>query len=189
MPLGVGGVRADCKCHGALSVCKGLCAVLFMVLFVSPLGMRLCAQTLRVRLVNGKNGHPMAGRCVNVWVGTERKDAMAIPTDKDGVASFHLAEGGEEINTQNRSNACGYFGVIDPVVKYADSIRVNAGYVSCQPHTPNYSWLGMTTFPTQKVIQSGVVTGNTCGRAKASPEPGEIVLFVRPLTWWEKLKQ
>jgi hypothetical protein len=64
----------------------------------------------------------MSNSYVNVWVGTKRKEAMVIPTDKDGIARLRL-------------------------------------------------------------------TDNDCGKATASPKPGELIIFVRPLTWWEKLKQ
>jgi hypothetical protein len=47
----------------------------------------------------------------------------------------------------------------------------------------------MTNFSTEEILQHGVATANTCGKATASPKPGEVILFVRPLTWWEKLKQ
>ena len=46
----------------------------------------LSAQTIEVKLIDGRNGHPIANSCVNVWVGNEQKDALAIPTDNDGVA-------------------------------------------------------------------------------------------------------
>lgn len=131
----------------------------------------------------------MAHKCVNVWVGKGQKTAMAIPTNGEGVARLRLTDKDAEINAQRRWKACGYFGVADPVVKYADTIRVNAGYVPCLPHVPDYSWLAHTTFSTKKVLRSGLVTANACGKARASPKPGEIVLFVRPLHWWEKLRE
>jgi hypothetical protein len=59
----------------------------------------------------------------------------------------------------------------------------------CEPHTPDYSWLATMRFATKKILQSGVVTANVCGKVTASPEPGEAILFVRPLSWWKKLKQ
>lgn len=114
---------------------------------------------------------------------------MAIPTDKDGVAKLRLTENDGEIDLHNKCKGCGDSGVIEPVVKYSDSFRVNAGYVSCQPHRPDYSWLSIQAFSTEDVLRSGVVTANVCGNAKASPEPGELIVFVRPLTLWEKLKQ
>jgi hypothetical protein len=114
---------------------------------------------------------------------------MAIPTDNNGVARLRLTDKDSEIDSGKPWRACGDFGVIDPVVKYDDSLRVNAGYVLCEPRTPDYSWLGITGFPTKQVVQQGIVTPNACGKATASPRPGEVIIFVRPLTWWEKLKQ
>lgn len=84
---------------------------------------------------------------------------------------------------------CGLSGVTNPVVKYGDAISIRAGYVLCQPHTPDYSWLVMTDFSTKEILQHGIVGANTCGKATASSKPRELIIFVRPLTWWEKLKQ
>jgi len=114
---------------------------------------------------------------------------MAIPTDKDGVAWVYLTHGDSDVNDQKQWKSCGGFGVINPVVKYADTIRINAGYALCQPHGSDYSWLAVTNFPTEQVIQQGVVTPNTCGKTTASPQPGEVILFVRHLTLWEMLKE
>lgn len=162
---------------------------LFLLFIFCSYGTALHAQTIRIKLVNGRTGRSEAGTCVNVWVGNERKSALAIPTDNDGVASLRLTDKDAEIDTANQWKACGNFGVIKPVVKYASSIRINAGYVLCQVRQPDHTWLAIQSFPTNEVFQSGVVTANVCGKAKASPEPGEVVLFVRPLSWWEKLKE
>lgn len=162
---------------------------LFVLLILGSYGTALRAQTIKIKLVNGRNGRPMVGKCVNVWVGTERVDALSVPTDKQGIASLVLTHQGAEINTQNQWPACGMWGVDNPVLKYADKIRINAGYVLCQLHKPGFSWLAIMTFSTKEVLQSGIVTKNTCGKAKASPKPGEIILFVRPLNFWEKLRE
>jgi len=145
------------------------------------------AQSIRIKLVNGRNGRPMANSCVNTWVGTERKTAMAVPTDKDGVARLYLTDKDAEINTQSQWKNCGDLGVLNPIVRYSDTIGINASYVLCERKS-DYSWLLIQRFPTAKVLHDGIVSSNTCGRAKATAEPGEIILFVRPLTWWEKFK-
>lgn len=80
-------------------------------------------------------------------------------------------------------------GVIHPVVKNSDTLRIVAGYVVCQPHAADYSWLATMEFSTKKIIQQGIVIGNTCGKSTASRTPGELLIFVRPLTWWEARKQ
>lgn len=162
---------------------------LFSILAFTLSSGALQAQTIKIELVNGRNGRPIANTCLNVWVGTERVNALSIPTDKNGIAVLRLTEENSEITTLNRWADCGAEGVINPILKYASTIKVNTGYVSCQLRTADYSWLAVRGFSTKEILQSGVVTANTCGKAKASPKPGELVIFVRPLTWWEKLKQ
>lgn len=163
-------------------------AFVFMVVSTCCWGTAVQAQTVRIQLVNGRNGRPVADSCVDVWVGNTQKEAMAIPTDRHGVATLRLTENDTEISV-HRWKGCGGFDVINPVVKYSESFRVHAGYVLCQFPKPDYSWLSIQTFSTRDVLRSGVVTANVCGHAKASPEPGELVVFVRPLTFWEKFKQ
>lgn len=164
-------------------------AILFTLLITGSWGTTLHAQGIGIRLVNGKNGRPIAGTCVNVWVGNKREDAMAIPTDKDGVASLRLTDKDGEVDIHNRWKDCGdFWGGINPVVKYDDSLRINAGYVLCHVRKPDYSWLAITNFSTKEVLEHGIATANTCGKVTASPKPGEVIIFVRPLTWWEKMK-
>jgi hypothetical protein len=156
-------------------------ALVLVLLAFGSSGAVLCAQTVEIELVNGRSGRPVPDKCVNVWVGKERKAAMAIPTDKDGVASLRLTDKDSEINTRRPWKGCGDFGVINPVVKYDDSLRINAGYVLCQLRKPDYSWLATRDFSAKQVVQQGIVTANTCGAATASPKSGEVILFVRPL--------
>jgi hypothetical protein len=61
-------------------------------------------------------------------------------------------------------------GVIDPVVKYADTIRVSVGYVSCASRKSDFSWLAITGFPTKDLIERGIVTPNTLRQAVSSAE-------------------
>lgn len=164
-------------------------AGLLLLLVLCLAAAALQAQTIRIKLVNGRTGRAVAGACVNVWVGNERKSALAIPTDNDGVASLRLTNRDAEVNAQKRWKECGDLGVTDPVVKDASSIRINVGYVLCQLRRADHTWLATQSFDTKQVLQSGIVSANTCGKAKALPTPGEVVLFVRPLSWWEKLKE
>ncbi len=160
---------------------------LFLILY----GTSLFAQTLEITLVDGRNGRPMVGASsyVNVWVGTERKEAIAIPTDESGVARLQLTLNTGEINIPNSSKDRGSIVVDHPVVSYNESFRLNAPYVLCGSGGSNYSWLGSENFSTKEILQHGYVSPNTCGKVTVSPQPGQVVLFVRPLTWWEKLKQ
>jgi len=122
-------------------------------------------------------------------MGNERKTAMAIPTDESGIARLRLTHNDSEIDIHNRWKGCGDFGIVNPIVKYDDSLHIRAGYVLCQLRKPDYSWLAVTNPSTKQILQQGIVTANTCGKATASPTPGEVVIFVRPLSWWEEMRQ
>ena len=175
-----------------LRLCGFPSFVSFMILFAGSLGTGLRAQTIRIKLVNGKNGHPMALRCLNLWVGDKSapksRPLLETQTDKNGFISIRLTTADTQVDSQSQQLACGLRGVIDPVLKYGDTVSVRAGLVWCQPGGSNYSWLAAATFSSERILQSGIVTPNACGKAKAFPTPGEVVLFVRPLTLWEKLK-
>src|SRR6266571_8635893 len=147
--------------------CWSLEPLVVLFIFLSAGWTGLYAQSIRIALVDGRTGRPMANSFVNTWVGTERKDAMSIPTDQDGVAGLFLTDKDSEVNTRS-----GDRGVVHPVVKYADTIRIVAGYVVCQPHAPDYSWLATMEFSTKQIVHQGIVTANTCGKATASPQPG-----------------
>ena len=60
----------------------------------------------------------MSNSYVNVWVGTKRKEAMVIPTDKDGIARLRLTDNDDEVNPHMREKYIGDNVVIDPIVKY-----------------------------------------------------------------------
>jgi hypothetical protein len=152
--------------------------------------MSLSAQTLEIKLVDGRNGRPIVGASayVNVWVGEERKEAIAIPTDDNGVARLQLTLNPNEVNIPIST---GHGTIVEkhPVVKYDESFRINAPYVLCGSGEGSHSWLDLKNFSTKEVLDQGYVSANTCGKATVSPQPGQVVLFVRPLTFWEKMKQ
>ena len=175
--------------HRQVSFCSGFLNFLVTVLLVLP-AMPLSAQTIEIKLVDGRNGHPMVGASsyVNVWAGRERKEAIAIPTDDKGVARLQLTL---NPNEENIPISTGHGTIVEshPVVKYDEFFRVNAPYVLCGAEEGNRSWLDLKNFSTKEVLDHGYVSANTCGKVTASPQPGQVVLFVRPLTFWEKMKQ
>ena len=172
-----------------VSFCFDFHSLLVTVLLILP-AMSLSAQTIEIKLVDGRNGHPMVGTSsyVNVWVGGERKEAIAIPTDEKGVARLQLTMNPSEVNIPDSKNN-GSIVVDHPIVKYAESFRINAPYVLCGAGGRSYSWLELKNFSTKEVLDHGYASSNTCGKAAASPQPGQVILFVRPLTFWEKMKQ
>lgn len=169
-----------------------------MVPFVLMLGALLFmqvspayAQNIKVTVLNGSNGHPIADKCMYVWVGN-KNDPMSGPllqtqTGSNGVINLHLTKE-QDITNSDTQLACGSTGTVGPSMRLGDTISIRTGYALCQTGIRD-SWLARSNFSTEEVLQHGIVTPNTCGKATASPRPKEVVLFVRPLTWWEKLKK
>lgn len=182
----------------AKSFARGLFSTA-LIMVVVPFGLALSgttlqAQTIHIKLVDGRNGKPLAGRCIRVGVG-DKSDLRRkwsggdMRTDAAGVVTLRLVAGDAEVDTQDGQPGCGGTVLNDPALKYGNGISVRPFLAFCQPHGANYSWLSLEVFTTEEVLQHGVVTANTCGKAKASPKPGEIIFFVRPLSWWERLKE
>ena len=125
---------------------------------------------------------------VNVWVGAKPKETIVISTNEKGVARLQLTMNPSEVNIPSSTNN-GSIVMDHPVVKYDESLRINAPYVLCEPGGGHYSWLELKNFIMKEVLDHGFASVNTCGKVTVSPQPGQVVLFVRPLTFWEKMKQ
>lgn len=65
-------------------------------------------------------------------------------------------------------------------------------YVALLNHFVSCTSFAEHTLALQTILSRGVLTLNTCEKRKSHPlqvkasEPGEIILFARPFTWWEK---
>lgn len=203
------------------SAAKGLLA---LFLFVSC-AVVLCAQTIQIKLVDGKTGRPvtysslMSLRTIlYVRPGGESELTLLLPADKHGVALLRLTHNDSEINVpeckgmqadseklqMNRNKKdeeefnkkykyCTAFEVNNPIVRFANSISIGPvirtlngttyfRYVPCWADS-------VTVFWTEEVLQHGVVTANNCGKATASPGPGQLTLFVRSPTQMEAGRQ
>jgi hypothetical protein len=125
-------------------------------------GTVLCAQEIRIRVVDGRNGHPIGDERVNVLFDAERS-ARLVPTDRSGVATVNL--GTDDVET----------------------IRITSDYyMPCQPHPKDSPFV---SYSIKEVLQSGIASSNLCGKIEGSPKPGELIFFVRPRSFLERLRQ
>ena len=140
------------------------------------------AQTLSVRLLNGRSGKPMANTYVNVWVGDQRKAAVPVLIGSNGSGALSLTDRETDVRVQAGSSPSTIF-------LYAPEVRLQVGFALCQTTRQKYSWLQITPYSTDQWTRTGIVTANTCGKAMAKPQPGVLTIFVRPLTFWEGLSE
>ena len=120
------------------------------------------AQQILIRVVDGRNGHPISDEKLQLWFNSQSGSAMSISTDKQGVAKVDAPSGAALLLSANLYVECRY--------------SKQTG-----PERP--------TYPVSDILRSGVLGANTCGKLKLSPTPGELVFFVRPEHWWEGMKR
>jgi hypothetical protein len=116
------------------------------------------AQTVVVKILNGKNHKPLAHFRVFIVLGDPRNQhTLDLNTDKEGTIQF------------DADNAKTF--QVKPI-----------GTVSCgeQPiGAPDRD------YSTEQVLKNGIVTRNDCGKFNPEPVRGQLLYLVRPATWLE----
>jgi hypothetical protein len=161
--------------------------------FFASYSTALRAQTIQIKLVDGKTGRPVAGACVGAWIkDANNKMSLYIPADKDGTARLRLTQEDSDVDiSYNQKLGCGGTGAVNPVLKYGDTLTTysTGDHPSCAfPESiPKARWKEID-FSTKEVLQHGVASAITCGKVMASPQPGEVILFVRSRNFHEKVQ-
>jgi len=125
----------------------------------------LCAaqqSRIDIKLLNGKNGHPIGDSTVNVWLGNEISASQMIPDAKDEIG-LDLA------------------GVEPRTLRVAPNMRLDCR--STNGHSPPGDQI---PYSLDEILSKGIVGENVCGKATASPTPGGLILFFRPMTFYER---
>jgi hypothetical protein len=107
-----------------------------------------------------------------------------LPLSKTAGVDPYWKEGGER------------HGILDiPFDPSGVSIAVRSSYgpgqwsyVNCDSvknRGPNrVHWYGVA-----QILNSGITAPNACSKRQAVARPGELVFFVRPMTFWEKMRE
>lgn len=156
--------------------------------FVSIFGPLVRAQDIRIKVIDGRNGRPASKECLNISVGNWHGADIVAETDKNGIAVLHLAD--SELTAEV---ACPGWPLRASAGEIQAIVVVSGSSVTCQEYggKPSPGELANRHIPSYSVkdiLASGVVAANTCGKIKAQPQSGELILFVRPLTFLEKWK-
>lgn len=173
-----------------------LSGLLGKVLLISALvglpGPLLHAQEIQIKVLNGRDGKPITNECVNVWIGTVYGAHLVAATNKDGVVVLHV-EGRELV----ADAACPGWPVRASGPTVVNAITVAGDkYVACQEYgkfapgerpTTNSLKDMIPSYPVKEIVDSGLSAANTCGKARATAKPGELVFFERPRGFWEKM--
>lgn len=159
-----------------------------LLLGVLSVGVTLHAQEVqfKIKVLNGRNGHPVAKSCVyvQVWGNPREFSAEEVATDDKGVVDIRLGNDAS-VRPGRKTSACFGQATVDTVLRYGDSVDILPNRdtaVACRP--PNKWGVRDYSYPVKLIVRQGTVGTNTCGKAAATPTPGEVILFVKPVHWW-----
>jgi 5-hydroxyisourate hydrolase-like protein (transthyretin family) len=125
------------------------------------------AQTLRVQILNGKTGKPVANEHVNLF----RSEGFGDLAGKRGVAGFTTDADGTVTTSEIAPEVHALFVSVDWHRQCSENEKVNR-----------------ISFSLQEIFVKGVVSENTCKpKVTRTALPGTLVLFVRDETFFEKM--
>lgn len=119
------------------------------------------AASLRIRVLDGRSGKPVAGEHLQIWINEAKGAAQDIVTGQDGIALLEAPAVGRVIVATDL-------------------------YVDCRPFKKGEA---RPAFSVSEIISNGVTAANTCGNANPEARSGELLLFVRPAHWWEGFRK
>jgi hypothetical protein len=138
---------------------------------------------IKIMLVDGNSGKLIKNGSADVWIGAAEPDTPAIWNSGYFV-------GGEKYGgldpVRSRRDGAIVFAVKPEPGRWIDVIA-HAPFASrqCEPHI---YFFGLA-YPLADVLQHGIVSDNVCGKARAVPVPGTLVIYIRHETFWEKLRR
>ena len=130
------------------------------------------AQQITVKLIDGRNGQPLQHQTVGVWLGEEGVGMPTIwlNTTHDGTALL-------PVQHEHQSFMMAGISLVD--CRAGGKHRDNGTNRAANADNGVYHFAD--------VLSSGVVAENNCGKTTIQLVPGQMILFVRPPHWWEKV--
>jgi hypothetical protein len=124
------------------------------------------AVIVHVRVLNGKKGGQF-NTWLNVYkvVNGKTQDWKQLSTDSNGIIAVEM-----DMNDLLR---------VIPGNSY-DCRKEKSGSPIPLSFGPDYS--------VKKIMTDGITEANNCGKVPVIAKPGELIIFERPLTFWEGMK-
>jgi hypothetical protein len=133
------------------------------LVLVFALGMMANAQPLKVQILNGKSGKPVANEHVNLF----RNGDFADPSGNRNIPGFN-------------TDANGIF-TVSQIAPETDSFTVAVDWH--RPCAKDYA-----KFSLHEIFSKGIVSENACKpKLERTAIPGTLILFVRDETFFEKM--
>lgn len=176
-------VKSDCGVARFLRGFAAIGVVSFALLCASTAAR---GQEIRVKFLDARTGRPVTYEAAAMWAESERGFVSAPANNKYGTAKFFYT-------------GRGIRGIWPPNAQlrypWMRELRVRPGHerIAVAPTVDaEICWdLGPLRlgpwYPISEILQHGAVSENLCGKATAKPKRGELILFIKPLSFWRRL--
>jgi hypothetical protein len=138
--------------------------VIALLILGMVLSAPLAAQTITIRLLNGKSGRPLTNKNVTLaWSPGYFMQDSVVHFGQNGIGMIQVPVGAEFITMMGgpKVGKESYrIAFIDCNATFAERIQIT------------------------QVLKNGYVPRNNCGKKSAIPRPGEIVFWAMPNPWW-----
>jgi hypothetical protein len=138
------------------------------------------ARDLKIRVLDGRNGHPVYNICLNLSLGIWHGADLLAPTNADGLVVLHLEADLVSAEVPPNSRCVGGFPTEAVLPKAEDRITPASRGNDCHPkrHPPT-----PPSYSIREILEHGVVGENVCRKVRVEARPGELIFFVRPTPW------
>ena len=153
-------------------------AILSCVLFAVAPELLAQATTIHVRVLDGRTGKSLSGQNLE-FVDYHNPDG-STHADLNGRMIVKTSADGDSYIANPDAHGVLVF----------NGLGRNGFWTPCTRHklydSNNQTYGSEHLYSVSTIVASGLVANNNCGKRISTAKPGELVIFVRPTTWWEK---
>jgi hypothetical protein len=154
-------------------------AILRCILFAfAPIGLVAQTATIHVRVIDGRTGKNLSGMNLSF---------VDYRSDRDGSTAADLNG-----RTTVKTSVDGDSYIANPDVHGVLVFNWLGGglWTPCTRQklydSDTRTYGSEHLYPVSTIVASGLVATNNCSKRTAAAKPGELIIFIRPATWWEK---
>jgi hypothetical protein len=153
--------------------------VLSCILFaVAPAGLLAQAVTIHVRVLDGRTGKNLSGMNLE-FVDYYHDSDGSTHADLNGRMLVKASSDGDSYIANPDAHGVLVFEALGNDGVWTPCTRQKLYDSDTRTYGKEYLYQVST------IVASGLVAKNHCSGRTATAKPGELVIFVRPVTWWE----
>jgi hypothetical protein len=156
-----------------------LAMLLCIQLAATPMGLFGQTVTIRVRVLDGRTGHYLSGMNL-AFVDYHTDDNDGHHDDLNGRMSVKTSADGDSYVANPDAQGVLVFNGMGIDGAWTPCSRQKLYDTNTRTYGKEY------LYPVSTIVATGLVAKNNCSKISATVMPGELVIFIRPTTWWEK---